>query len=204
MFLPPAVRAVFRHPPAASRVRLTTVGLLLGLGATSPAVALQAQATPVQTTAEYLQATWYTLFKMDPEGLITGAPRICVDTHGLAIGEPDPRNLASLTERDTTTVPFLESIGQYVVDAAACWADPADTAYATLYIQGSVTRRASGSDSVAVALFQLFPARPCANTVTPRCAVPAPGATTIYVTGKIRKATSGWPPLPLRRTTPGT
>lgn len=186
-------------------MRLGATTLLTAFLAGAPLDALHGQANPSRDPVEYLKATWYALFQLDPGGVITDAPRICVDSHGLSTGLADPRDLSSLAERDTTTVPFLASVGQYVVDAADCWATPSDTAYPTLYVLGSITRRGTGSrDSVAVALFQLFRARPCAATVTPRCAAPAPGATTIYVTGKVTKTASGWPPIPLRQTNPGS
>jgi hypothetical protein len=183
--------------------RLATCSLLAVVLGSVPFGAIQAQKGAGNMVSEYLKATWYALFTLDPEGSISSAPRICVDSHGLAFGEPDPRDLTTLADRDTTTVPFLESIGQYVVDASDCWSAAPDTTYPTLYVQGSITRRRAGNgDSVSVALFQLFRARPCATSVAPRCALPAKGAPTIYVTGLVAKTASGWPPIPLRRTFP--
>lgn len=184
-------------------MRRLPCGLLAAGLACAPLDALQAQRTPATDTREYLKATWYALFSLDPEGVLSAAPRICIDSHGLAIGEPDPRDVTTLAEPDNTTVPFLEGLGQYVVDAADCWSAPRDTSFATLYLQGSITRRRTGrGDSVSVALFQLFQARPCATTIEPRCALPVPGAPTIYVTGMVAKTPSGWPPVRLQRTYP--
>lgn len=184
-------------------VRRLSLSLLSACLASAPFSALLAQGTPVTSPSEYVKATWYSLFRLDPEGALSGAPRICIDSHGLTIGDSDPRDLTTLAEPDTATVPFLEGIGQYVVDAADCWSVVSDTAYPTLYVQGSITRHASGrGDSVSVALFQLFQARPCITTVTPRCARPAKGAATIYVTGMVARTPAGWPPITLRQTHP--
>lgn len=172
--------------------------------ACAPQRAAVAQAGPAQSTVEYVKATWYSLFSLDPDGALSSAPKICIDSPGLAIGDSDPRDIGSIPDRDTTTVAFLESIGQYVVDAADCWSPSPDTTYATLYVQGAITRRRapSGGDSVSVAVFKLYRARPCGTTVLPRCALPVAGAATIYVTGKVTKTPGGWPPMTLRRVYP--
>lgn len=190
-------------PQAVDHLRLLSCSLLAACLGCVPCLPLQAQNVPAANTGEYLKATWYSLFSLDPDGSLSGAPRICIDSHGLAIGESDPRDLTTLADPDTITVPFLEGLGQYVVDAADCWSGPSDTTYPTLYVQGSITRRRTGSgDSVSVALFQVFQARPCGTTVVPRCALPVKGTTTIYVTGMVAKTPAGWPPITLRRAYP--
>lgn len=181
-------------------VQLSPSGLLATLLAFAPLSAAGAQATAPPSLNEYVNATWYSLFKLDPDAELSNAPRVCIDSHGLSIGDTDPRDIRSMPDRDTTTVPFLAGIGQYVVDAAECWSASSDTTYATLYVQGEITRRVAGNgDSVTVAVFKLFNARPCATTVLPRCALPAQGARTLYVTGKVSKTPAGWPPIKLQR-----
>ena len=185
-------------------LRLATSSFLAGYLVCAPQSAALAQTAPAQSTIEYVKATWYSLFSLDPDGVLSSAPKICVDSPGLAIGDTDPRDIGSIPDRDTTTVAFLESIGQYVVDAADCWSVSPDTTYSTLYVQGAITRRRAPNsrDSVSVAVFKLFRARPCGTTVLPRCALPTRGAATIYVTGKVTKTPTGWPPMTLRRVYP--
>lgn len=192
------------HQSLLNQLRLATLSFLAGSIACALPRAALAQVGPALSTSEYVKATWYSLFSLDPDGALTNASRICIDSSGLTIGDSDPRDIGSIPDRDTTTVAFLEGIGQYVVDAADCWSRSPDTTYSTLYVQGAITRRptANSGDSVSVAVFKLFRARPCATSVLPRCALPAKGAATIYVTGKVSKTPAGWPPIRLQRVYP--
>lgn len=184
-------------------LRLSHSLVVAGWLAYAPIGPLQAQGPPRGSLSEYVTATWDSLFALDPEAALSDASRVCVESQGLVIGDPDPRPITSMRDQDTTTVPYLEARGQYVVDAADCWSAAPDTTFPTLYVQGAITRRrASSGDSVTLAVFKLFKARSCPTDVLRRCALPVKGATIIYVTGSVAKTRSGWPPLPLRRVYP--